>query len=103
MKRIDAKIDAEIENMPLVPDSEQPHDWYVYSTAVEDRVLLVECRNTGERGYVANPTPKEWRQAFRAPSNPYPWTDETRVIVDNNVCPPFPEEIKREALRRSCH
>ena len=102
MKRIDAKTDAEIENMPLVPDSNQAHDWWVYSTAVENGVLLVESRRTGERGYVPDPTPEEWRQAFHAPSNPYPWSDNARVILDNSVCPPFTEEMKREALRRSC-
>lgn len=99
MKRIDAKTDAEIESMSLVPDG--AHDWWVYSTAIGNHVLLVECRKTGERGYVPDPTPEEWRQAFHAPSNPYRWTDQERIIIDATICPPFTDEIKLEALRRS--
>ena len=101
MKRIDSKTDAEIENMPLVPENELGRDWWVYSTAIEDKVLLVECRKTGERGYVADPTLDEWRNAFHAPSNPYPWSDNVRVVIDPNTCPPFDEATKQAALERS--
>ncbi len=99
MKPIDSKTDAEIENMPLVPNNE--HDWWVYSTAVSSHVLLVECRKTGDRGYVAKPTPEEWRQAFHAPSNPYPWSDNVRGVIDPNTWPPFDEATKQAAVERS--
>jgi hypothetical protein len=80
-------------------------DWWVYSTASEDRSLLVEDRNSGDRGYVPDPTKTEWNAAFHAPSNPYPWHDTSRVIVDNETAAPFSDEVKEAALemvRRRC-
>jgi hypothetical protein len=58
-------------------------DWWVYSTSIGDVVLMLENRATGARGLVRNPTREEWRRAYSAPSNPYPWTDASRVeLVD---------------------
>lgn len=57
-------------------------EWWVYSTAVVERVILVENRLTGERGYVSNPTRWEWGEAFHAPSHPYPWPDVDRITID---------------------
>lgn len=57
-------------------------DWWVYSTVLEGRSILVKDRNTGQRGSVIDPTPEEWRQAFHAPSRPYPWPDAARVVED---------------------
>jgi hypothetical protein len=56
----------------------------VYSTAVADGVILVKNTVTGKRGCVANPTPEEWKQAFHAPSRPYPWSHPERVIEDSD-------------------
>lgn len=47
--------------------------WWVYSTAIANGVLMLECRETGEYGIVRNPSREEWAKAFYAPSNPYRW------------------------------
>jgi hypothetical protein len=60
-------------------------DWWVYGTVVEGRAILVECRKTGARGSINDPTPEEWRQAFHAPSRPYHWPDSGRVAEDAGV------------------
>ena len=60
--------------------AECEHDWVVYSTAVEDVVILVECAKCQARGYIAEFEPGEWHQAFWAPSFPYGWRDASRVI-----------------------
>jgi hypothetical protein len=73
-------------------------DWWVYSTTTDDGSLLVEDRNSGNRGYVSDPTKLEWAAAYHAPSKPYPWTDASRVVIDNNVPAPFSEEVKDAAL-----
>lgn len=73
-------------------------DWWVYSTALSDRSLLVEDRNSDERGYVPDPTEAEWKKAYHAPSRPYPWPDASRVVVDNETAAPFPDEVKEAAL-----
>lgn len=79
------------------------HSWFVYSTASEDRCLLVEDRNTGQRGYIPDPTKAEWEAAYHAPSNPYPWKDASRVIVDNETAAPFTEEMKEAVLEMVQH
>lgn len=57
------------------------HDWWVFSTAILDGVLMVECRATGAFGIVRNPTKEEWRKAFHAPSRPYRWDQPERVEI----------------------
>jgi hypothetical protein len=73
-------------------------NWWVYSTAVEDGALLVEDRNSGDRGYVPDPTEAEWKAAFHAPRNPYPWKDGARVVVDNGTAAPFDPEVRKMAI-----
>ena len=46
-------------------------EWIVYGTALVGRMILVECPETEEYGFVRNPTDAEWARAFYAPSNPY--------------------------------
>ena len=77
---------------------EMQRNWWVYSTALSDRSLLVEDRNSGERGYVPDPSKDEWDRAFRAPSKPYPWNDSSRVIVDNETAAAFSDDVKAAAL-----
>jgi len=45
-------------------------EWVVFSTALRDHVLMLECAKTGAFGIVRNPTKKEWGDAFHAPSEP---------------------------------
>lgn len=60
-------------------------DWWVYSTVIHGRAILVKDRNSSLRGQIVDPTPDEWRQAFHAPSRPYRWTDAARVVEDKIV------------------
>lgn len=57
------------------------HDWWVYSTALDDAVILVECRKCRKRGVIHNHSQEEWDQAFSAPSHPYRWYDSHRVRI----------------------
>ena len=57
------------------------HEWTVYSTAYAEVCLLVECYKCMSYGTVNDPTEEEWENAFGAMSNPYPWKDNSRVIV----------------------
>ena len=57
------------------------HQWTVYSTALSDGVLEVQCDKCAILGSVADPTEEEWSKAYDAPSNPYPWKDGSRVKV----------------------
>lgn len=52
---------------------EARHDWRVFSTAIADGVLMLECQITGAQGIVRNPTKEEWNEAYHAPSHPYRW------------------------------
>ena len=60
-------------------------DWWVYSTVLYGRAILVECRKTKARGSIIDPTDEEWKRAFHAPSQPYPWPDSSRVHEDAEV------------------
>ncbi len=75
--------------------------WWIYSTATEDGALLVEDRNSGDRGYVPDPTEAEWKAAYHAPSQPYPWQDAARVIVDNDTAAPFDPDMREAAIEIS--
>ena len=58
------------------------HDWQVFSTCVGEHVVIMcKCDNCLGLGLVENFTADEWSDAFHAPSNPYPWLDNSRVIV----------------------
>jgi hypothetical protein len=61
-------------------DGCNPHEWVVFSTFVEDRALFVQCVGCGASGTVDDPSKKEWKRAFRAPSRPYRWHDESRGV-----------------------
>jgi hypothetical protein len=57
-------------------------EWVVFSTALRQGWLLLECRITGNTGTVRDPSEKEWNDAWWAPSEPYIWKDNSRVIED---------------------
>ena len=68
-------------------ESEHEHKWIVYSTAVGTGQLLLECE-CGERATVDDPSGPEWKQAFHAPSYPYPWTggyDRVAITTQRRV------------------
>jgi hypothetical protein len=55
------------------------HEWVVFSTAIEDACLMLQCVECRLMGTVDDPTEEEWEDAFHAPSMPYRWSDEARV------------------------
>jgi hypothetical protein len=57
------------------------HEWVVFSTALEEHWLMLQCIGCGWHGVVEAPSAREWSQAFRAPSRPYRWYDEARVKI----------------------
>lgn len=65
----------------LLEDPEKcDHEWVVYSTSLQDGSLEVHCNKCALLGSVPNPTKEEWSKAFDAPSNPYPWSENDRVV-----------------------
>ena len=61
-------------------ETEEEHDWWVVSTALSG-VLMLECRSCGASGTIENPSSQEWADGYYAPSNPYQWRDNDRVII----------------------
>lgn len=57
------------------------HKWMVVSTCVTTVELIVQCTNCRSAGIVSDPTKKEWRKAWSAPSNPYRWENNDRVTL----------------------
>ena len=57
------------------------HSWVVFSTALEEGWLMVQCTKCGLHGTVDDPTMEEWSRAYHAPSAPYPWTEESRITL----------------------
>jgi hypothetical protein len=63
------------------------HEWVVYSTALREGWLMLQCVECGAMGTIDDPSPEEWSDAFHAPSRPYAWRDNTRV-TDRSVASP---------------
>jgi hypothetical protein len=57
------------------------HEWVVFSTALQEVCLMVECVKCGVFGTVDDPTKDEWRRASSASSRPYGWAANERVTV----------------------
>jgi hypothetical protein len=64
-----------------LPHETCPHHWVVFSTAIQERALMLQCVQCGEFGTVDDPSKEEWSMAFAAPANPYPWNDESRITI----------------------
>jgi hypothetical protein len=65
------------------------HEWVVFSTAVKQCWLMLQCVICGSEGTVDDPTIEEWRRAYYAPSMPYRWVDASRVTIRGSDCPTF--------------
>ena len=63
------------------------HEWVVYSTALLEGWLMLQCVECGAMGTIDDPSPEEWSDAFHAPSRPYRWRDNARV-TDRGVASP---------------
>lgn len=57
------------------------HDWVVCSTAMAEVWLILTCLCCGAHGSVDDPSADEWDEAFHAPTDPYKWSDKSRVTV----------------------
>ncbi len=42
---------------------------------------MLQCVGCGLHAVVQDPWAQEWMEAFHAPSRPYRWDDESRVVV----------------------
>lgn len=67
------------ENLERIENCD--HEWVVFSTALQDVCLLVECVKCCALGTVGDPSEEEWCDAFYAPEKPYGWPDKSRVTV----------------------
>ena len=65
--------------------SQCKHEWVVFSTAIDDGYLIVQCAKCRTIGAVEDPTKEEWANASRAPSQPYVWLDGNRVTKRRTV------------------
>jgi hypothetical protein len=54
------------------------HKWVVYSTALPNQLILVQCINCKTKGNVPDATTEEWRKAHHAPN--HPWEEPERVL-----------------------
>lgn len=65
------------------PVSDRPckHEWVVYSTALTEGWLMLQCVQCGTMGTVDDPSKNEWNQAYHAPSRPYQWRVSSRVTI----------------------
>jgi len=66
---------GQIENDP----KDCKHSWWVYSTAIADGTLEVECLKCKALGAVYEPTSAEWSKAYDAPDCSYRWREPSRV------------------------
>ena len=60
------------------------HDWYVFTTYLQDVSLGVFCVRCGCDGIVPRPGKGEWGAAWSAPSNPYPFGRPAAVRYIND-------------------
>ncbi len=63
------------------------HEWVVFSTALKEGWLMLQCVECGAMGTIDDPSTEEWSAAFLAPSRPYRWHDLARVNERNHAAP----------------
>ena len=76
-----SSMTSETQEPCCISDSQSNHSWIVFSTALKDRCLMLNCKDCGVMGTVDDPTSEEWARAFKAPSKPYSWNEESRVSI----------------------
>jgi len=90
----------------------EQHEWVVFSTALEEGWLMVQCVGCGLHGTVEDPSEEEWSEAYHAPERPYRWHDDSRVhvrdagpvyvrksaLADRSTAGPVYERIPREVM-----
>lgn len=63
------------------------HEWVVYSTALVQGWLMLQCVECWAMGTIDEPCEHEWSEANHAPSRPYRWHDGTRVTLRGLAAP----------------
>lgn len=66
-------------------DDNCSHEWIVHSIALVPAVIMLQCHLCGERGGVLQHTREEWELASYAPSRPFHWADESRVVRKDDL------------------
>ena len=81
------------------------HEWVVFSTAVDQGWLMLQCVNCGLHATVDDPSKEEWSEAFYAPSQPYRWHDEARVVIheDKPAHRRYVQKKPPSAKKCECH
>ncbi len=78
------------------------HEYVVFSTALEEGCLMLQCVNCGLHATVDDPSKEEWSEAYHAPSKPYRWHDETRVVTHAEHPADQPYVQKKLATAKKC-
>lgn len=78
------------------------HEWVVFSTAMNDGCLMLQCVQCGLHATVDDPSKEEWSKAYHAPSKPYRWRDETRVVIHEEHPADQRYVQKKPASARKC-
>ena len=75
------------------------HEWVVFSTALAEVCLMLQCVKCHAMGSIDDPSKEEWAEAFNAPARPYRWNDPTRVRIRHQSGPRF---VMRREPGKSC-
>jgi hypothetical protein len=78
------------------------HEWVVFSTALEEGWLMLQCVICGLNATVEQPSQEEWSAAFYAPSKPYRWHDAGRVTIHEEYPTDRPYVQIKPASARKC-
>jgi len=78
------------------------HEWVVFSTALDEGCLMLQCVKCGLHATVNDRSKKEWSKAYHAPSKPYRWHDETRVVIHEEHPTDQPYVQKKPPSARKC-
>lgn len=78
------------------------HEWVVFSTALQEGWLMLQCVKCGATGTVDDPSREEWSDACHAPVRPYRWDDDARVTVRHRTAPEFYVVPRRARPSCSC-
>jgi len=101
IQSVETDTDSTNERQSSSPNSDHHHTWVVFSTALGDGWIMLQCVDCGMHATVEDPTSEEWGQAFHAPSRPYQWLDETRIVIHPEV-PAWKRYVVRTEVANKC-
>jgi hypothetical protein len=79
MKETEEKLKENIAATSLTACED--HEWVVFSTALQEGWLMVQCVRCQAHATIDKPSQEDWQAAFHAPSKPYRWSDESRLTI----------------------